>query len=329
VGIAFVGAGMVSELHGAAVGRSDAARLVGVFDIDADLAARRAVEWSCRTFASFEALLADDEVEAVFILSPTSLHVEHAEAALRAGKHVLVEKPVSRDAAAVTRLARLASRKGLVCIPGHNYAYIPEYQRIKRLIRDGRLGRVRLGAVTFAIAHTEEVARHYDGVMWLVMPHHAYLMYGLLGMPASVTAGVTEPAWQSLDRDDQSWMVLDYPPYGTALLFTTLGADDDSAEPWTLLIKVIGTSGSASASWRAAVVHGQASGSMSIGWAPYEEAYERELAAFVAAVRGDPSGIASPLEEAAAVARIISAAEASARRGRTVKLPATRGEGVS
>src|SRR5262245_49050074 len=116
---------MVSELHGAAVGRSGAARLVGVFDIDADLRARRAAEWSCRVFGSLEELLADDEVEAVFVLSPTRLHVEHAEAALRAGKHVLVEKPVSRDAAAVTRLVRLAARKRLVCIPGHNYAYIP------------------------------------------------------------------------------------------------------------------------------------------------------------------------------------------------------------
>jgi predicted dehydrogenase len=326
VRIGFAGAGMVSELHAAAIARSESARLVGVFDPHADVASRRAEQWSCRAFASLEEMLADDEVDAVFVLSPTEHHVEQARAALLAGKHVLVEKPVSRSADEVSGLIALAERQGRVCVPGHNYAYIPEYQRIKRLAADGSLGVLRLGAVMFAVAHTEEVAGHYDGVTWLVMPHHAYLIHGLLGMPASVTAGVTAPAWTQLEREDQAWLVLDYPPNATAMLFATLGADDDSADPWTFVVKAIGSAGSASASWRAAIVR-RTVGSMSLGWVPYEEAYEHELSAFVAAVGGEVARIASPMTDAIAVARIVAAAEESSRRRCTVVIDAERREG--
>lgn len=213
----------------------------------------------------------------------------------------------------------VASRVGRVCLPGHNYAYIPEYQRIKRLVRDGDLGVLRLTAIFFAVAHSEEVASHYDGVTWLVMPHHAYLVHGLWGLPASVTAGVTTPAWKEVPREDQAWFVLDYPPHGTAMLFTTLGADDDSADPWSFVIKAIGSGGSASASWRAGVIR-KAIGSMGIGWASYEEAYELQLMAFVWAVHGDESRIASPMSDAIAVAKIVRTAEASILRRRTVLL---------
>jgi predicted dehydrogenase len=59
---------------------------------------------------------------------------------------------------------------------------------------------------------------------------------------------------------------------------------------------------------------------MSLGWLPYEEAYEHELAAFVAAVEGDASRIASPMSDAVAVAEIVGAAERSIRERRTVFL---------
>lgn len=317
--IGFAGAGMVAELHAEAIARNTSARLAGVFDPEAELAKKRAACWSCRTFPTLEEMLSSDDVDAVFVLSPTEYHVDQARAALLAGKHVLVEKPVSRDAAGITTLMDIAGRQGRVCVPGHNYSYIPEFGRIRRLVNDGSLGTVRLAAIVFAIAHPEHVARHYDGVTWLVMPHHVYLMHGMLGMPESVTAGTTAPAWTSLDREDQCWIVLDYPPHGTAMLVTTIGADDESADPWTFVLKAIGSAGSASASWRSAVVR-RAIGSMQLGWVPYEEAYEHELAAFLAAVAGDASRIASPMSDAAAVARVLTAAELSIRERRTVNL---------
>ncbi|HEY4152341.1 MAG TPA: Gfo/Idh/MocA family oxidoreductase [Pseudolysinimonas sp.] len=317
--IGFIGCGMVAELHHQAISRSRVALLAGVTDIDHELTLRRATEWSCPRFESIDAMLASDEIDAVYVLSPTAHHIELARRALDTGKHVLVEKPVSREPREIAELVELAAARGLVCMPAHNYAYWPEYQRIKRQVDSGTLGTIRLASTVFSIAHTEEVAAHYDGALWTVMPHHVYLTHGLLGMPARVTAGSTKPAWGALERDDQWWMVLDYPPHGTAMLFATMGADDDSADPWTFMVKVLGTDGSASATWRAAVVH-RGIGSMSTGFVPYEETYEAELEAFVAAVGGDGDAIVSPLASAESVAIIIGAAARSAREGRTVEL---------
>jgi predicted dehydrogenase len=319
VRIAFAGCGMVSEMHAEALRSVPAAELVAVHDADRELARRRAAAWGCRAHDELGALLADPDVEAVLVLTPTRTHVEIASAALDAGKHVLVEKPVSTDLKGLRRLQARASAARLVCMPGHNYAYVPEIARIGRLVREGRLGRIRLLSVVFAIAHDEAVAARHDGALRVVMPHHAYLAHGLLGTPARVHAGVTEPAWESLQREDQCWMTLEYPPHATALLFCSMAVDDDSADPWTFVVKVLGSEGSASATWRAGVWK-SAVGTLSTGYAPYSEAYERELEAFCRAVRGDESAILSPLEHAVGAERILAAAERAIAHGAPTSL---------
>jgi predicted dehydrogenase len=312
VRIAFLGCGMVAEMHALAIERTGVAELAGVFDADPDRARRGAGLWATRAYADAGELLADETVEGVFVLTPTATHVELGTAALRAGKHVLIEKPVAAGAAELRALVAEAGAAGTVCMPGHNYAYVPELDRIVRLVRRGSLGEVRLLSIVFAIAHDEHVAERYDGVMRLVMPHHAYLAHRLMGVPASVQAGVTEPGWERLRREDQCWVALDYPPRATGLLFASLGVDDQSADPWTFVVKVLGTEGSASATWRTGVWKSGA-GSMSTAFAPYEEAYERQLEAFCRAVRGEPAAVLSTLDDAVGAERILAAAEAAVR----------------
>ena len=312
VRIAFLGCGMVAEMHALAVERTDVAELTGVFDADPGRARRGAELWGCEAYPSVKELLADTSVEGVFVLTPTATHVELGTVALRAGKHVLIEKPVAASRAELEALVDEAGRARTVCMPGHNYAYVPELARLVRLVRRGSLGEVRLLSIIFAIAHEEHVAARYDGVVRLVMPHHAYLAHRLLGPPSSVQAGVTEPGWQRLERPDQCWLALDYPPRATGLLFASLGVGDDSADPWTFVVKVLGTEGSASATWRTGVWK-NAIGSMSTAYAAYEEAYERQLEAFCRAVRGDRSAIVSTLDDAVGAERILAAAEVAIR----------------
>jgi predicted dehydrogenase len=317
--IGFCGAGMVSEMHAAALARSADAQLIGIYDANEAVSASRAAMWSCRAYASLRDMLSDDELDAVFVLSPTALHVEHASAALEAGRHVFVEKPVATSPQQIQDLLRVASRTDLICMPGHNYSYIPEFQRMRRLVARNQLGEIRLVAVFFSIAHPEEVAEHYDGVLRLVIPHHAYLVHALLGMPAAVTAGVTEPAWKRLQREDQAWLVLEYPPRAIAILYASLAADDDSSDPWSFVVKAIGATGSASLTWRNGTFTNTL-GSMTRGWAAYEEAYDRELAAFVSAIRGHPEHIESTLNDAADVESILSGAEQAISSGSRVSL---------
>jgi predicted dehydrogenase len=309
--VGFSGCGIVSELHARAVAANPRTALAAVFDPDRGRAETAAARWGCRTHAGYADLLGDDAVDAVFVLSPTPRHLEQARAALVAGKHVLVEKPVALDVGDVERLVRQASGSGRVCMPGHNYAYIPEFRRVRDVVRSGELGEVRYVAITYSIAHTEDVAARYDGILQVVMPHHAYLATGLLGEPAAVFAGRTEPGWTALARDDQCWMVLEYPPRATALLFASMAVDDGSPGAWTFLVKAVGTQGSIAGSWDVAALS-DASGGRRLRL--YEESFHHELAAFVAAVDGVPDAIVSPLEDAAPVARLLRAADTAVER---------------
>src|SRR5437588_149715 len=81
------------------------------------------------------------------------------------GRDVLIEKPVSPDPLEIDRLISVARSTGRVAMPAHNYAYTPEFQRIKRLVDDGSLGNVRGVWVTYALKHPESVASAYGGVL--------------------------------------------------------------------------------------------------------------------------------------------------------------------
>jgi predicted dehydrogenase len=314
--VAFAGAGLVAELHQAALARRDDAILVGLTDSNAELAKRRSREWGVPAYDSLDALLDEARADAVFVLCSNQAHVPVAERAIAAGQHVLVEKPVA-DASGCERLRRQSEAAGVVCMPGHNYAYQPEFTRLLRLMRENALGTVRAAWVTYVLQHDEDVAARYAGIISELLVHHSYLTYALLGAPSRVHAGRMEPAWKHLARDDQAWMVWDYRSQATAHLFGSFALDDDTCDPWTFVVKVLGSQGGVTYSWRSARMQ-RAIGSHRFALPCYEESYEYELDAFLRAVRGDPSAIVSSIADAGAVARLLdrAAVVTGADRGR-------------
>ena len=305
---------MVSELHQPALAQLPELSLVGAYDTRAPELARRCQAWGVRPYASLGDVLSDDGLDAVLVLTSEAAHVPTAEAALEAGKHVLVEKPVSEHAAGARKLAALAEERGLVAMPGHNYAYVPEFARIARLARGGDLGRIRSVHVVYAIAHPEEVARAYGGVLEQIMTHHSYLVLALLGVPARVHAGVSEPAWREHDAEDQAWMVWEYAGGAVAHLSASFAVGDESADPWSFVVKVLGTEGSAAMTFRSTYLR-RPLGTLGFGLPAYEESYELELSAFAAAIRGERELISS-MHDAANCAEIIAGAYAAAASGR-------------
>jgi D-xylose 1-dehydrogenase (NADP+, D-xylono-1,5-lactone-forming) len=116
-----------------------------------------------RAYGGYEALLADRDVEAVYISLPNSLHITWTLRALEAGKHVLCEKPFSRRAAEVEQAFDVAERAGLVLSEGFMWRHHPQTRRLSELVADGAVGRLRLvrSAFSFQLAavHGAEDAR--------------------------------------------------------------------------------------------------------------------------------------------------------------------------
>jgi D-xylose 1-dehydrogenase (NADP+, D-xylono-1,5-lactone-forming) len=99
---------------------------------------------------SYEALLADPEVEAVYVPLPNSMHVEWSVRALEAGKHVLCEKPMSRRPEEVERAFDVAERAGLVLAEAFMWRHHPQVRRARELIAEGAIGRLRLVRAAFS-----------------------------------------------------------------------------------------------------------------------------------------------------------------------------------
>ncbi|MGZ4171185.1 MAG: Gfo/Idh/MocA family protein [Solirubrobacteraceae bacterium] len=103
-----------------------------------------------RFYDSYEALLADPDVDAVYISLPNSLHLEWTGRALEAGKHVLCEKPLSRRAADVAAAFDLAERDGRLVMEAFMYRHHPQTARLVELVRSGAIGRLRLVRASFS-----------------------------------------------------------------------------------------------------------------------------------------------------------------------------------
>jgi predicted dehydrogenase len=97
-----------------------------------------------RALGSYDALLADPEVEVVYISLPNSLHLEWTVRALEAGKHVLCEKPLGRRVAEVEAAFDVAERQGRLLMEAFMYRHSPQTRRLTELVASGAVGRVRL-----------------------------------------------------------------------------------------------------------------------------------------------------------------------------------------
>ncbi len=95
-----------------------------------------------RALGSYEALLHDPEVDAVYIPLPNHLHAEWTIAAARAGKHVLCEKPLALDAAEAERMIAAAEAAGVVLMEAFMYRHHPSWVAVRDLVASGRIGRL-------------------------------------------------------------------------------------------------------------------------------------------------------------------------------------------
>jgi D-xylose 1-dehydrogenase (NADP+, D-xylono-1,5-lactone-forming) len=184
---------------------SQKVELVGVASRAQDRAEQYASWWEIpRAFGSYEALLADDQIDAVYISLPNTMHCEWSIKALEAGKHVLCEKPLSRHPDEVAAAFDAADRTGRLLTEAFMWRHNPQTARLKELVDQGAIGELRLVRSTFSYGLYDEtnIRLQTDVEGGALMDVGCYTVSGsrfLAGEPERVFAeawyGPTGPDW--------------------------------------------------------------------------------------------------------------------------------------
>lgn len=139
-GVGVIGLGRVSRGHGQALRQAKGARLVAACDIDEERVRRFTGEFGGEAETSMDALLARPDVDIALILLPHGLHEEATIKAARAGKHIMVEKPMAMEVAACDRMIAAAREAGVQLFVAHTERFIAATRTAKQLLESGQVG---------------------------------------------------------------------------------------------------------------------------------------------------------------------------------------------
>ncbi len=236
VRIGVVGVGGMGSFHAQYLreGKVRRGKLAAVCDIDpAKLQAFKDV----KTYNSAEALIASGEVDAIMVATPHYGHTTVGVAGLKAGLHVLVEKPISVHKADCERLIAAYNKrpkKSQVFAAMFNQRTDPHYIRVRKLIQDGELGTIR--RTNWIITSWFRPQAYYDsggwratwggeggGVLLNQSPHNLDLFQWLCGMPSKVRAFCALGKYHAIEVEDDVTAYVEYPNGATGVFITTTG----------------------------------------------------------------------------------------------------------
>src|SRR3954470_2568944 len=177
--------------------------------------------------ATYQALVEDPDVDAVYVATPHPLHAENALAAVAAGKHVLVEKPFTMNADEAATVVAAARAAGVFCMEAMWTRFLPHAVRIRRLIADGAIGEVRTVAADLGMnfppdpGHRLYAPELGGGALLDLGIYPVSWVFMVLGTPTSVTA-TADRAFTGVDG--QTTAVLRYPDGAHGIATCTLWA---------------------------------------------------------------------------------------------------------
>ena len=191
--------------------------------------------------------------------------------------------------------------------------------RAKELIDSGKLGDLVSIYVMYNIEHPEEVAKRFPGVIRQILTHHAYITLYLAGNVETITAMKSVIHYEHLTREDLAMVILKMENGALTHFCASFASDDHAGDPWTMMIKVIGTKGATRFSYRdwventPAVVHSQT-------YSAYNYTVKTADRYFVEECIGKGIQPLSTLEHAIAAQKIIEGIEESIISEKHVKL---------
>lgn len=219
VGVAIIGAGMIANIHVAALRETPGAAVTGVWSRSPDATAAFAAKHGLRAFKSYGEVLADPATAAVSLCLPPGTHVDYGLEAAAAGKHLIVEKPLDIDLAKAQTLIDTYRAKNLTLAVILQNRFTPAARRVKAALDAGLLGRLLLGDAYVKWYRSPE---YYASNAWrgtwniegggaLINQaiHTIDLLQWFMGGVASV-AGMTRTSIHSIETEDLGVAAVEY-----------------------------------------------------------------------------------------------------------------------
>lgn len=234
LGFGIVGLGVIAEFHAQAIAQLSGARLVGVASRDPAKAAAFAAKHSVAfQAADAAALAAQPDVDVVCICTSTTAHLAPALAAIRAGKHVVIEKPIEVTTAQTDEILREADRAGVRVAPIFQGRFGEGARTVKAAVDAGRLGRLVLASNYVKWHRTPQYytaprgtrANDGGGVVINQAIHGLDLLIWFAGLPAEVFAWQTRRVYTGIEVEDTAAATWRFPN-------GTLGAFEASTALW-------------------------------------------------------------------------------------------------
>ena len=251
VGFGIIGCGMISNFHSKALADIRGAKLSACFDVFPGAAERLAKATGCRAYNDLDAMLADPEVDIVTICTPSGAHLEPAVAAAKAGKHVIVEKPLEVTLRRCDQIIDACRRAGVVLATIFPSRFHESAQLIKKAIDSGRFGRLTIGDAYVKWFRTQE---YYDsgdwrgtwkldggGALMNQAIHSVDLLAWLMGSVEEISARTATLAHQRIEVEDVAMATLRFGNGALGVIEATTAAYPGSLKR----IEIHGSDGSA------------------------------------------------------------------------------------
>ena len=219
VGFAVIGAGMVGPTHAAAAAAAPGGRLVAVCDRIAERAQSLAQRYGADWTTDLDAILDRSDVHVVCVCLPTRLHLEVAEQAAAAGKHLVVEKPLELSLERADLLLDSARRHAVAVATIFNRRFAPALEAARRAVQEGRLGRLLVADMYYKSYRSQA---YYDDSGWRGTWQHeggaALINQGIHGVdllrwlagPIAQVFGYAEHLRRDIEADDTTLAVARY-----------------------------------------------------------------------------------------------------------------------
>jgi predicted dehydrogenase len=325
---AVVGVGVWGERHAAtlrAIERDTAmVQLVAIADPDAARLEDQSRALGVKGYHGFRDLVTGERVDAVCICAPDQHHVEPALAALAAGLHVLIEKPLATTVDDAHRIADAARRAGTTVTVGHILRYMPQYRSAHAAVADGRVGDlIHLIARRFGLIRAgERIAGRASLAMFQAI-HDLDVLRWLGGPVTRVHAEASSKLLARFGTADSLCATLRFANGAVGVVESSWALPLETAGTLSQELDVLGTTGRVEIrqSGEGLAVTGSGRSDTPflslLGLTP--SALREELMAFAAAVRGGPAPAMS-VDEGVEAVRLAQAVDESIRTGHSIPL---------